>query len=174
MRFLGAKLCLVALVLSGPVASAETKTTIKDFYGSYVGVGATRSKGTAARDRVASLRIAPTGDGFRLTWSTTMDIWSKEDRRTRSQSLTFRPAGRLGRWRAVQSGDPFAEGFISWARLHNRALVVYVVTVDPASGELKAAIWRRTLTSKGLTVRYDRLRDTSQVRGAFAWMERKN
>lgn len=172
MRFLAAMLLVAALANGGLARGAEPTLTIKDFYGSYVGVGATRSLEKAARDRVASLKIAPTGDGFSLTWSTTIGIWSNNDRRVRTQSLRFRTAGRPGRWRAVASGDPLNNGMLSWARLTGRDLVVYVVTVDRESGELTAAIWRRTLTDKGLAVRYERLRDARRIRRASARLTR--
>lgn len=173
MRLFPVAMLLSTVVINSTALGAEPKITIKDFYGTYVGVGATRSRGIAQRDRAASLEIAPADDGFRIEWSTTIDKGSKENKRTNSESLTFRPSGRPGRWRAVESGDPFNRGFISWARLEGRNLFVYVFAVDPKSGELTAAIWRRTLTSKGLRVRYDRIRDARRVRGAFAWTRRK-
>ncbi len=173
MRLLPLAILLSTVVINSTALGAEPKITIKDFYGTYVGVGATRSRGIAERDRSATLEIAPADDGFRIAWSTTIDKGSKNNKRTHAQRLTFRTSGRPGRWRAVESGDPFDKGFISWARLRGRTLFVYVFAVDPDSGELTAAIWRRTLTSKGLTVRYDRIRDARRVRGAFAWTRRK-
>jgi len=163
-----------ALLLAG-AASAET---IKDFEGHYVGVGVTRVQQSvghvAARDRDLDVVIIAGSDGgFSLSWKTVfLYRWTKsEESKKRFTSLTFKPTGRPGIWRATRSGDPLAGRAMIWARLAGKVLSVYVVAADPAGG-LVTAIYQRTLTKKGMQLRFVSERDGEQLRTVNAMLRR--
>jgi len=174
MRGLGAMLLTVILALGAGTSGAEVAVTIKDFYGTYSGVGSTRARGGFASDRGLGVIIRPSaGGGFQVIWSTVIDRRSAKRQKRRTRTLTFRPTGQPRRWRAGESGDPMKGGFISWARLEGRVLIVYVFAVDAKTGELTASIWRRRLGDAGLRINYSRLRDEQLVRGVFAIIKRR-
>jgi len=165
---------LGVLLLAGG-AAAET---IKDFEGHFTGKGTTRVKqpagSIAARDRDLDVVIIAGSDGgFSLSWKTVyLYRWTRsETSKRRFSSLTFKPTGKTGIWRAARSGDPLAGRAMVWARLAGKVLSVYVVAADPEGG-LTTAIYQRTLTDKGMQLRFVSLRDGKPLRSVNAVLRR--
>ena len=175
VRTIKAALAAFAVLLLAGAAAAET---IKDFEGHYVGMGVTRVKQpvghVAAQDRdLDVVIIAGSGGGFSLSWKTVfLYRWTKsEESKKRFTSLTFKPTGKPGIWRATRSGDPLAGRAMVWARLAGKVLTVYVVAADPGGG-LVTAIYQRTLTKKGMQLRFASHRDGKQLRTVNAILRR--
>jgi hypothetical protein len=162
------------MLLAG-TAAAET---IKAFEGHYVGVGVTRVKqqkgSVAARDRDLDVVIIAGSDGgFSLSWKTVyLYRWTKSEKsKKRFSSLTFVPTDKKNVWRAKRSGDPLKGSAMIWARLEGKVLSVYVVAADPAGG-LATAIYERTLTKKGMLLRFTSRHNGKVVRTVNAELKR--
>ncbi|HUT47944.1 MAG TPA: hypothetical protein VM325_01280 [Alphaproteobacteria bacterium] len=175
VRSIKAAFAAFAVLLFAGTAAAQT---IKDFEGHYVGVGVTRVKQSAgrvaARDRDLDVVIIAGPDGgFSLSWKTVfLYRWTKsEESKKRLSSLTFKPTGKPGIWRATRSGDPLAGRAMIWARLAGKVLSVYVVAADPGGG-LVTAIYQRTLTKTGMQLRFSSQRDGKQLRTVDAVLRR--
>jgi hypothetical protein len=163
------------VLLTGGAAA----TTIKDFEGHFVGIGVTRVKqpvgSVAARDRDLDVVIIAGKDGgFSLSWKTVyLYRWTKsENSKKHFSSLTFKPTGKPGIWRATRSGDPLAGRAMVWARLAGKTLSVYVVAADP-QGVLSTAIYERTLTKSGMQLRFISQRDGRRQRSVNAVLRRE-
>lgn len=166
---------LGVVLLAGP-AMAET---IKDFEGHFVGMGVTRVKqptgNIAARDRDLDVVIIAGSDGgFSLSWKTVyLYRWTKSEKSKKHFStLTFKPTDKKNVWRATRSGDPLKGNAMVWARLDGKVLKVYVVAADPEGG-LATAIYERTLTMRGMQLRFLSQRDGRQIRSVNAVLRRE-
>jgi len=173
LRMVTAAIAALVLLAGGAVAE-----TIKDFEGHYVGMGVTRMKQpvghVTARDRDLDVVIIAGSDGgFSLSWKTVfLYRWTKsEESKKRFSSLTFKPTGKPGIWRATRSGDPLAGRAMIWARLAGKVLAVYVVAADPG-GSLVTAIYQRTLTKTGMQLRFSSQREGKELRTVNAMLRR--
>jgi hypothetical protein len=179
LRMFTAALAVFVLLPLLTAARGAVAETIKDFEGHYVGIGVTRVKQSvghvAARDRDLDVVIIAGSDGgFSLSWKTVfLYRWTKSEKsKKRFSSLTFKPAGKPGVWRAVRSGDPLMGRAMIWARLAGKVLSVYVVAADPAGG-LVTAIYERTLTKNGMQLRFASRREGKEIRTVNAELRRK-
>jgi len=166
------------LLSAGMLAGTAAAQTIKDFQGHFVGIGVTRVKqvkgSVAARDRDLDVVIIAGSDGgFSLSWKTVyLYRWTKSEKsKKRFSSLTFTPTDKKNVWRAARSGDPLAGRAMIWARLAGKVLTVYVVAADPEGG-LATAIYERTLTKKGMLLRFASRHNGKVVRTVNAELKR--
>lgn len=173
MRVLIAALVFIGAFPQLQKAAAADRSTIADFYGSYFGRGTARKRGVVLGDRVASLAIGPTKDGFRISWLSGFQLGSNRVTKSKTHTLNFRKTAHPGRWHAMENTSLLNGGYTAWARLKHKVLVVYVVSVDQQTGQLLAAVWRRTLVPGGLSIRFHRLRDTRIIRTATARARRE-
>lgn len=160
-------------------AGAAEPQGIAQFYGSFAGSGVVDSRdssylGVTIRDLDVTIR--PLGQGFEIIWTTVIRRRPHPERpkvREKSQRMTFVPADRPGVFRALNAGGPLLSGQpFAWARLHGKSLITYVLVIAP-DGNYEMQRYARTLTRKGMAVRFQRLRDGEPVRTVDGRLVRK-
>ncbi len=171
-----AALIAVASAPAHAQSGKGSRTTLKDFFGEYVGTGITRKSGPKSsqkRDRKANVVIGPAGTGgFKITWVTIRRVSVLGARRkTRFTELTFVPAGKPNCWRA-KGNKPLAEGGpMAIATLDRKTLAVHVLALD-RRGRIHAATYLRTLSRTGLHLVFRRGLNSLQVRRVAATLKR--
>jgi hypothetical protein len=161
------------LVAFAPAVFAADRN-IADFYGVYLGHGgeeqADGKVAPPANDKVTRfsqviIRPAPAERGFTIEWSTLKlkgdELPSEADTKTYVQ--TFRATDRPNVYRDVTSGDPNLGADAAWAVINGDTLSMVQVTVAP-DGNYFVAHYDRTLTAKGLDVRFTRFENSRIVR----------
>ena len=171
----------LAFAVSAPAFAAERK--IEDFYGRYLGQG-TELKvdpgsplGQAPQKRMSEVIIEPAkeNDGFIITWSTmrakdhTTAGASEADVKTYHQ--TFKSTNSPQFYTDITSGDPLKGVASSWARIHDNTLSIIQVQIDPTGGYY-VTHYDRTLTAKGMDVRFTRIEDSRIVRAVQLSLEK--
>ncbi len=149
----------------GPIAAGEAR--LADFYGKYAGSGANIA-GEGLSDRDLNLVIRPhKKDGFTVQWTTVIRKSSGKTKKIK-HFINFRPvkdrpgiyssamaidtAGRVVPLHPL-TGDPYI-----WAALKNKTLIVYSLYVSD-DGSYEVQVYKRTLTTNGLDLRWERVRD---------------
>jgi hypothetical protein len=146
---------------------------IEDFYGVYLGHGAEEpGDAAAAKDQPKTsrfsqviLRPASAERGFTIEWAT-LKLKGDElpsEANTKSYVQTFRATERPDVYRDVTSGDPNLGADMSWAVINGATLSIVQVTVSP-DGNYFVAHYDRTLTDKGMDVRFTRFENSRVVR----------
>jgi len=170
MRAVFLSLLLVSFGFAFSAAAADRK--IQDFYGAYLGHGAEEPAGNTAasepkhtRFSQVIIRSAPEEKGFTIEWATLKlkgdDIPSEAD--TKSYTQTFRGTDRPNLYRDVTSGDPNLGADTSWAVINGDTLSIVQVSVLP-DGNYFVTHYDRTLTAKGMDVRFTRFENSRIVR----------
>ncbi len=158
------------LVMLAIAPSSATAAEIADFYGHYEGTG--RMVGDAsAPPRQLDVDIRPTPNGFNLTWETSTaagDGEGKEKRYSIDFRRTDRPDVFASEMRTNMFGqrvplDPMKGDPFLWARLVGPTLTVTGLLIRP-DGTYDLLTYARTLTEKGLDLRFTRRRDGEAVR----------
>lgn len=161
-------LSAVFLALGTLTAWAED-LPITAFYGTWQGAGVAESADSlyfAMTARDFDVVISAAGDGFAITWTTVIHSGgdpSNPDVRRRESSLTFEPSGRPGVYEATNSGNPVDGEVLSWARIDGNTLSVHQMTLNDGGG-FDLSTYNRTLTSLGMELDFQRLRDGEQIR----------
>lgn len=164
---------LVLLLTFGfalPSAAADRK--IQDFYGAYLGHGTEEHVGEAGsgdketQTRFSQVIIRPAAEGgFSIEWATLKlkgdEIPREAD--TKSYMQNFRAADRPNLFRDVTSGDPNLGADVSWAVINGDTLSIVQVSVGP-DGSYFVTHYDRTLTDKGMDVRFTRFENSRIVR----------
>lgn len=160
------------VVLFAPAALAADRN-IADFYGVYLGHGAEQqADGTVpgpSNDNVtrfSQVIIRPAAErGFTIEWSTLKlkgdELPNQADTKTYVQ--TFRATDRPNQFRDVTSGDPNLGQDMSWAVITGNTLSIMQVSVA-ADGSYFVTHYDRTLTDKGMDVRFTRFENSRIVR----------
>jgi hypothetical protein len=164
-----AVLLIAALLFASTVQAFAADRKIEDFYGAYLGHGEEERTGGGAGEvqkRFSQVIIRPSGEqGFTIEWATLKmkgdDIPSEAD--TKSYSRTFRPTQRRNMFRDVTSGDPNVGVDTSWAVINGDTLSIVQVSVADDGGYF-VAHYDRTLTPKGMDVRFTRFENSRIVR----------
>jgi hypothetical protein len=168
MRAVVFSFLLVSFGLAFSASAADRK--IADFYGAYLGHGAEEPGGDVKgqphkRFSQVIIRPAPEEKGFTIEWATLKlkgdDIPSEAD--TKSYTQTFRATSRPNVYRDVTSGDPNLGADTAWAVINGDTLSIMQVTVLP-DGNYYVIHYDRTLTSKGMDVRFTRFENSRIVR----------
>jgi len=177
-RRTGALALLFGLCAALGAAAAEPQG-IAQFYGAFAGSGVVDSRdsddpGVTIRDLDVTIR--PLGQGFEISWTTVIRRRPQARRpklQQKSQRMTFVPTDRPGIFRGPTRGDPFlSRQPFAWARLHGKSLITYVLVITP-DGSYEMQRYARTLTRKGMAVRFQRLRDGEPVRTVEGQLIRK-
>lgn len=167
MRLTGV-LSTVFLVLGTVTAWAED-LPITAFFGTWQGTGVAESADSlyfAITARDFDVAISAADDGFAITWTTIIHSGgdpNNPDVRRRQSSLTFEPAERVGVFEATNSGNPVDGEVLSWAQLDENTLSVHQMILNDRGG-FDLSTYNRTLTSLGMELDFQRLRDGEQVR----------
>ena len=161
---------VVLLVLAGHERADAAEAAIKAFCGEYTGRSIS-STDSGLSERDLSVSISDCGEGFTLDWTT---VTKKPDGRIKRKSyaIDFRPSGRPSIYASAMrtnmfgkqipldplKGDPYV-----WARLSGRTLTVFALLVTD-DGNYEMQVYERTLTERGLDLKFSRLRDGRQLK----------
>jgi hypothetical protein len=166
-----AVLLIAALLFASPFQAFAADRKIEDFYGAYLGHGAEEPVGAAGdmekQTRFSQVIIRPAKEenGFSIEWSTLKlkgdDIPREADTKTYMQ--TFRAADRPNLYRDITSGDVNLGQDASWAVINGETLSIVQVSVAP-DGAYFVTHYDRTLTPKGMDVRFTRFENSRIVR----------
>ena len=167
---------LAVTAFSGPSFADHA---VEPFFGDFVGRSISlHQEGLSERD--ISVSIQPSGNKeFLLKWTT---ITHKADGRTKHKSyaIIFQPSGRANIFSSAMrkdvfghkspldplKGDPFV-----WARIDGKALIVYALIITD-SGGYEMQEYTRTLSEKGLDLRFTRIRNGKPQRTITGTLER--
>jgi hypothetical protein len=163
---------VAAVVFAFAFAAASAQAAdrkISDFFGVYLGHGeADASAGGQAKEtRFSQVLIRPAAaeKGFTIEWSTLKlkgdELPSTADTKTYTQ--TFGVADKPNQFRDVTSGDVNLNQDASWAVISGDTLSIVQVSVAPDGGYF-VTHYDRTLTPKGLEVRFTRFENSRIVR----------
>ena len=148
-------------------AAQAADRKIDDFYGVYLGHGETEPGGASKvkETRFSQVVIKPAPSGFTIEWSTLKlqgdELPSAAD--TKAHTQTFRTSDKPNMFRDVESGDLNAGKTTSWAVITGDTLSIVQVSVD-ANGGYFVTHYDRTLTAKGMDVRFTRFENSRIVR----------
>lgn len=150
-----------------PAAAADLK--IEAFYGVWSGTAMTENSFNLAvpvvqRDLDVTIRAGAAPGSFTVSWTTVQNNAGANVTDTQFKKATtynYVPAGN-GRWKAQESVDPMQGGY-SWARIANKTLVVYVISVDQ-TGALLWQKYNRTLGGSGMNLTFQSRRDGDKGR----------
>ena len=163
----------LALARAGGPASAG-EAGIADFFGHYGGSALAKTEesdflGFEARD--LDVIIAAAEDGFVISWTTIKRRGPDKGPKRKSRTMFFLPSESPAVFRPLAQGDPTAGGQVSWARIENDTLTVYIMGVsDRGIYEIQA--YARTLTGDGMTLLFTRIRDGERIRKVSGKLER--
>ena len=160
-----------AFVLAFAVSSAQAADRkISDFVGVFLGHGGEEHAGASEQQLGTSrfsqvvIRSAPE-NGFTIEWSTLKlkgdELPDKAD--TKSYTQTFRATDKPNVFRDVTSGDVNLNQDASWAVVSGDTLSIVQVSVAPDGGYF-VTHYDRTLTAKGMDVRFTRFENSRIVR----------
>jgi hypothetical protein len=162
--------CLLLLTTS--VAHARDLTPAH-FFGTFQGSGFAEDKdsiyfGTTVRD--LDVVIAPSGNGFNVTWTTIIRSGGdplKPNVRRKTQTVTFAPTENHNVFRGTSSGDPLSGNRYVWSKIEGNTMTVYIITISN-SGAYNIQSYARTLSGYGMELVFSRIRDGEPVRTARA------
>ncbi len=165
-----AVLVAAALVAFSATASAQKRTlSIGHFFGTFSGGGVAENEDSiyfAVTARDFDVVIGPAGDGFKVTWTSVIrrggDV-AKPKVRKKSTTRTFVSGARPGVFNGASSGDPLSGKEMSWARIKENALVVYLMVIDK-EGAYQLQRYERKLVGTGMELTFTRLKDGEKIR----------
>lgn len=162
--------CLLFVMLCGigltPGASFADSVPIEAFFGTYQGTSTeSDDRKSASRDLAVSIRKH--GRGFNVAWSTT-----KADGSRKSYSVDFEETNRPGIFSSAMRYNKFGDSVpldplkgdsYIWARITGRTLTVYgfIITEE---GSYEMQVYNRTLSEKGLDLKFSRYLEGEPVR----------
>ena len=165
-----AVLVAAALVAFSATASAQKRTlSIGHFFGTFSGGGVAENEDSiyfAVTARDFDVVIGPAGGGFKVSWTSVIRGGGDVDKpkvRKKSTSRTFAPGARPGVFNGTSSGDPLSGKEMSWARIKENALVVYLMVIDK-EGAYQLQRYERKLVGTGMELTFTRLKDGEKIR----------
>ncbi|MCE9521008.1 MAG: hypothetical protein K8S25_01090 [Alphaproteobacteria bacterium] len=161
-----------AFVVASTIQAFATDRKVEDFYGAYLGHGEEEALGAAPtgdmekQTRFSQVIIRPAAEnGFTIEWATLKlkgdEIPREAD--TKSYTQTFRGTQKPNLYRDVTSGDPNLGADTSWAVINGDTMSVVQISVA-ADGGYFVTHYDRTLTEKGMDVRFTRFENSRIVR----------
>lgn len=156
---------LVATTLSARAADLP----LDAFFGSFSGGGVAENRDSAyfavtARD--FDVVIRPEGKGFRMEWTSVIRGGGEPNRpqvRHRKTVKVLQPGKKPGVYRCSESGHPLDGKELCWARISNRTLSMFLMTVDE-NGVYDLQQYDRTLSGAGMQLTFKALRAGDEVR----------
>lgn len=165
---------LAFMALSVPMAQAQD-LPLKAFFGHYQGNGIAESSdslyfGVTMRDM--DVVIEPSAQGFFVTWTTVIRQGgdpNNPDIRRKGTEIEFLPTQKPSVFKSSTARDPLDGGQLAWARISERTLVVYLMTIDE-TGIYSVQSYARTLTGEGMELVFRRITDGQSTREVRARM----
>ena len=172
MRF--AVLVLAASLAFPATAVAQKRTlSIGHFFGTFSGGGVAENEDSlyfavTARDFDVVIGPGPTSarGGFTVSWTSVIRGGGDVDKprvRKKSTTRTFVAGSVPGVFTGATSGDPLTGKEMSWARIKENALIVYLMVIDK-SGAYQLQRYERKLSGTGMELTFTRLKDGEKVR----------
>jgi hypothetical protein len=154
----------LALLFMGMTPSQAEPAPVAAFIGSFAGTGIAETYDDIyAPESVRDLdvRIAASGSGFKVTWTTVVrSAGGKAKRKT--QTLSFAPTGTGSQYHGVELRAPFGEG-MAWAGIEDQTLSVFILKIEP-NGGYQLQRYARTLTGLGMELVFTRKVDGEDLR----------
>ncbi len=151
-------------------ASAQKRTlSIGHFFGTFSGGGVAENEDSlyfAVTARDFDVVIGPAGNGFKVTWTSVIRGGGDVDKprvRKKSTSRTFVAGARPGVFAGATSGDALAGKEMSWARIKENSLIVYLMVIDD-EGAYQLQRYERKLAGTGMELTFTRLKDGEKIR----------
>jgi hypothetical protein len=157
-----------ALAAAVPAASAKD-VKIDGFFGTFKGNGVSENRdslyfGVTVRD--LDVKIEPAGKGFKIEWTTVIRRGGDPKNpkvRSKTQRMTFQPAGTEKVYKATGNGDPLSGQPYAWGYIRETSLVIHIMSIDP-NGAYQMQSYTRTLVPTGMEFKFERIRNDEPVR----------
>jgi hypothetical protein len=138
---------------------------LQPFFGEYMGQSiSTADSGLSKRD--LSVSIAPTRKGFSVKW-TTITYRSDGSTKRKTYKINFLATGRSNIYASAMKQNKFGgqvpldplkgEPYV-WSRITGKTLTVNALLIND-DGRYEMQTYDRTLTDKGLDLKFSRIRD---------------
>ncbi len=178
MKLLRVLAALLAGLLTGPGAMAAVHS-VAPFFGTYVGTAIVEEgRGLPPRDLRVTVKPHKKG-GFSVDWTTTTRKTDGSVKRKRYK-IKFRPSERENLYASAMktnmfgaevplnplAGDPYV-----WATVHGRILTVYALHITDRGG-YEMQVYERTVTAKGIDLKFHRIRDGQRLRTIIGTLNR--
>lgn len=163
------RFALVILVMTGAGSVRAADLPIDAFYGHWSGGGVAESPDSLYFDMSArdfDVRIAPSGAGFLVAWTTILRKGGTPENPEfikRSTELVFSPGSRPGIYEAAPAGNLLAGEPVSWARIEGSTLTTYTMVVAD-DGTYTVSSYARTVSAGGMDLVFTAIREGSPVR----------
>lgn len=154
-----------------PAGSQAASLDLDDFFGVYVGRARTYdSEGKLSGERDLDILIeSASRSGFRIRWATVKLVDGRRDLPGVTRNVlesVFRDGddgkfvedARGSLFQKKKEKDLLAGDSLRWARIKDRTLSVYAITIVP-DGRYELQIYDRTRTESGLSIRFRRYID---------------
>ena len=176
----GLLLALILALCAALIPVTGHAATIKDFVGAYEGEAEVIVDGAPLK-RDMSVTIAPTKEGFTLSWTSATH---REDGRIKEKtySIGFVPSARDNIYQSAMKTNLFGkatpldplqgEPFV-WARIEGDTFSVFSLFIDPA-GDYEVQEFHRTLAPGGLDLLFRRVREGTVEREIRTLLRRKD
>jgi hypothetical protein len=157
-----------ALTPAVPAISAEN-IKLAGFFGTFKGNGVSENRdslyfGVTVRD--LDVKIEPAGKGFSIEWTTVIRRGGDPKNpkvRSKTQRMTFQPAGKDKVYKATESGDPLSGQPYAWAYIKETALIIHIMSIDD-NGAYQMQSYTRKLVPTGMEFKFERIRNDEPVR----------
>ena len=157
-----------ALAFTAPAASAKD-INLPGFFGTFKGNGVSENRdslyfGVTVRD--LDVKIEPVGKGFSIEWTTVIRRGGDPKNpkvRSKTQQMTFHPAGPGKVYKAAGNGDPLAGQNYAWAYIKETSLIIHIMSIDE-TGAYQMQSYTRTLVPTGMEFKFERIRNDEPVR----------
>lgn len=155
-------LILIAAIVAAPSRAAAENSSLEAFLGHWTGSAISQQftpAGLRYAPRDLDVTVSRTEDGFDISWTTLIrsrDSTKAPERRETSVSFVRTgPAEFVAR----DLDSPGVGGTYSWARIEERALIVYLFEIGP-DGIYELSRYARTVSPTGvMDLDFTRLRD---------------
>jgi hypothetical protein len=156
------------LMAAAPALSAED-IKLAGFFGTFKGNGVSENRdslyfGVTVRD--LDVKIEPAGKGFDIEWTTVIRRGGDPKNpkvRSKTQKMTFKPAGKGKVYKAAGNGDLLNGQPYAWAHIKGTSLVIHIMSVNDV-GAYEMQSYTRTLVPTGMTFLFERIRNDEPVR----------
>jgi hypothetical protein len=158
---------IIALFLGTIAAGAQDDTaseSIDHFYGRFSGGAEIKGDPSAPARRESEVEVAPTDDGFQITWTTlSLDTSNVGGVKVKTAVERFVRTDRPQVFHSEEPGDPLNDKPLTWANISGNTLTMTTMTIWP-DGTHDIATWSRRVVGDQMTLIFTRIQDGEIVR----------